>query len=175
MTDFPDVRRAEAADQEQLGTLWHDFLNEQAAHDERFAIADDAMERWHNDFPLWLEDETHRVFVAVPNAAPVGFVTAHRWGPPPIYAPSSEVYLDEIYVAPAARREGLGAQLVAAVRHWAESLGASRLRMRTVAANDTARAFWSEQDAAPFSTTFTLELAPDNEDTSTKAAGRIGF
>ena len=173
MDDFPDIRRARPDDQEQLGALWQAFLEEQATLDSRFAIAEDAMERWNNDYLLWLEDETHRIYAAEPEESIVGLVTAHRWGPPPIYEPSSEVYLDEIYVAPEARREGIGSQLVAAVRHWAESLGADRLRMRTVAANEAARSFWDRQEATPFSTTFTLEL--DSSDQAEEEDSSIGF
>lgn len=174
MADFPDVRRAQRDDQDRVGTLWIDFLNEQAALDDRFAIADDALERWTNDYAVWLSDETQAIFVAEQDGAVEGFATAHRWGPPPIYAASSEVYLDELYVAPAARRHGLGTQLVRAVRHWAESVGAGRIRLQTMTANDAARSFWAALDAAPFTTTLTMELdapAAGSDDASSRTIG----
>ncbi len=149
------------------------FLQEQAALDERFAVADDALERWHNDYAVWLGDETHRIFVAEPERTVQGFVTAQRWGPPPIYAPTSEVYVNELYVAPEARRRGLGTQLVRAVRHWAESLSADRLRLQALAGNAASRAFWAAQEARPFTTILTVELEgrADREE----ARRRIGF
>lgn len=173
MADFPDVRRARPGDQERIGALWIEFLRAQAALDERFAVADDALERWNNDYSMWLTDETQRIFVAEPEATILGFVTAHRWGPPPIYAPTAEVYVNELYVVPAARRRRLGTQLVQAVRHWAEACEAVRLRLQTMTDNAAARAFWAEQTARPFTTTLTVEL--ENGDSPDPPRRPIGF
>lgn len=170
------VRRAQKHDQERVGTLWLALLEEQAAREPRFDVAEDAPARWRNDFSLWLRDDRRRVFVAARGGEVVGFVTAHRWAPPPIYALSSEVYLDELYVAPEARRSGLGTRLVQAVRAWAEALGADRLRLGVLAVNEAGVAFWKKQAATPFAVTMTVELetaAAEEETTSRK--GRLGF
>lgn len=174
MTDFPDVRRAQRADQDRVGRLWNDFLREQEAMDDRLSVADDALERWHNDFPMWLDDDTRRLYVAAPNDTIEGFAMAHRTGPPPIYEPMQEVYLDELYVVPDARRQGVGRQLVGAVRHWAEQLPAGRLRLQMMTANETARAFWEALGAHAFSTSMTIELDTDAE-AETPERRRIGF
>jgi GNAT superfamily N-acetyltransferase len=112
------VRRAKQSDHDALGALWMAFMSEQAGLDDRLAVADDARERWDNDFSVWLNDERQATFVAEVDDALRGFATAHQWGPPPIYEDAVEVYLDELYVAPEARRSGLGEKLVAAVRTW---------------------------------------------------------
>jgi GNAT superfamily N-acetyltransferase len=185
--DTPHVRRATKRDAAQVAPLWRALLDEQAAADARLAVADDALDRWHNDFPLWLDDGTRLVLVATDadaageedaagDAPVVGFAMAHRTAPAPIYAPASEVFLDELYVAPDARRRGLGTQLVAAVRAWADDLAADRLRLRVLTANAAGQAFWEAQRATPFSTTRTLELegaAEDEQDT--KPRRRLGF
>ena len=176
MPMFPAVRRAKKTDQERLGALWMAFMNEQASFDDRLTIAEDARERWENDFPVWLSDKTQATFVAEAEGMIQGFATAHRWGPPPIYEATSEVYLDELYVAPDARRQGLGTQLVHAVRDWAESVDSVRIRLQALAANANAEAFWSSCGARPFATTRTVEL--DSADADTKAADpsrSIGF
>lgn len=175
MAAFPDVRRAQPDDQEQIGALWIDFLNEQAALDSRFTVADDALERWHNDYRMWLTDETQAIFVVEPDDFIAGFATAHRWGPPPIYAASSEVYLNELYVAPELRRQGVGTQLVHAVRNWAETLGVVRIRLQTMAANQGARAFWENRGAQPFSTTLTVELDASSAEHTEASTRSIGF
>jgi len=95
---YPDVRRAQPDHQTAVGDLWAQLLEEQEAMEERFGVAEDARDRWENDFPQWLDDETYRVYVAEVDGEVVGFATAHRWGPPPIYAESSEVFIDELYV-----------------------------------------------------------------------------
>jgi len=175
MAQFPNVRHAQDEDQERIGGLWLDLLNEQADRDERFAVAEDALERWNNDYAVWLTDETQAIFVAEQEGTIEGFATAHRWGPPPIYAESSEVYLDELYVAPAARRQGLGTQLVHAVRHWAESLGARRIRLQMMTANPEAQAFWESLGAEPFTTTMTMELDPASDGAADASPRQIGF
>lgn len=175
MTGFPAVRRAKKVDQDRLGTLWMAFMNEQASFDERLTVADDAYERWENDFPVWLTDETQATFVAEADGAIHGFATAHRWGPPPIYESSSEVYLDELYVAPDARRQGFGTQLVRAVRDWAESVGAKRIRLQALAANAQAEAFWEGCGARPLATTRTVELDAASAPASGSSSRSIGF
>ncbi|PSQ68745.1 MAG: N-acetyltransferase, partial [Bacteroidetes bacterium QH_1_64_81] len=140
---YPDVRRAQSDDQMTVGDLWVQLLREQDELDDRFGVADNARERWDNDFPQWLDDETYRIYVAEADDEIVGFASAHRWGPPPIYEESSEVYLDELYVRPEDRRQGLATQLVNAVRDWTDRIGARRLRLNVLAANDAALDFWA--------------------------------
>jgi GNAT superfamily N-acetyltransferase len=169
------VRRARKKDAERIGDLWLALLHEQAEHDDRIGVADDAIERWRNDFPVWLDDDTRRIFVAEADGTVQGFASAHRWGPPPIYAESEEVYLDEIYVAPGARRDGLGSALVAAVRDWAEDLGAQRVRLQVLAANDAGHRFWDEHDAAPLVVTRAIECDPSAATSEDEGSGKIGF
>ena len=171
---YPDVRRAQSDDQTTVGDLWVQLLREQDELDDRFGVADNARERWDNDFPQWLDDETYRIYVAEADDEIVGFASAHRWGPPPIYEESSEVYLDELYVRPEDRRQGLGTQLVHAVWDWTDRIGARRLRLNVLAANDTALDFWATQDARPLTTTLTIEgqAAGEEDDEGSK---KIGF
>jgi len=171
---YPDVRRAQAADQEPVGDLWVRLLDEQDELEDRFGIAEDARERWDNDFPLWLDDETYRVYVAEVDGEIAGFATAHRWGPPPIYEESSEVYLDELYVRPDDRREGIGTQLVDAIHDWTDRMGARRIRLNVLSANEEARAFWAAQDAVPLTLTFTIERT-GREDGEDEGSKKIGF
>ncbi|PSQ87327.1 MAG: N-acetyltransferase [Bacteroidetes bacterium QS_3_64_15] len=171
---YPDVRRAQSDDQATVGDLWVQLLREQDELDDRFGVADNARERWDNDFPQWLDDETYRIYVTEAGGEIVGFASAHRWGPPPIYEESSEVYLDELYVRPEDRRQGLATQLVNAVRDWTDRIGARRLRLNVLAANDAALDFWATQDARPLTTTLTIEgqAAGEEDDEGSK---KIGF
>jgi len=170
------IRQARPSDQEVIGGLWESLLEEQSALDARMGVAEDARARWENDFPLWLDDETRRIFVAEPSDEVVGFVSARRWGPPPIYRDEGEVFLDELYVAPSARRQGLGTELVEAVQEWADTVEARRVRLRVLAANDAGRAFWRNQDAAPLTETLAIERpGPDASEKEHEGSSKIGF
>jgi len=175
--DHPDVRQVQAADQEVVGDLWSELLSLQAEFDDRVGVADDARERWENDFPMWLEDETARLYVAEDeDETVVGFASARQWGPAPIYEETPEVYLDELYVRPEKRREGYGTQLVHAVRNWSEQVGARRVRLRVLTSNADGRAFWAAQDAIPLSMTFTIEgPEPSSDQPADEGSKKIGF
>jgi GNAT superfamily N-acetyltransferase len=173
--DHPDVRQAQAADQEAVGDLWMELLTAQADLDERIGPSDDARERWENDFPMWLEDETARLYVVEADEDIVGFVSARRWGPAPIYEESSEVFLDELYVRPDHRRQGYGTQLVHAVRNWAETIGAHRIRLRVLTSNADGRAFWAAQDAIPLTMTLTIDGITEPNASTDEGTKKIGF
>ena len=174
--DFPDVRQAQEADQAAVGDLWMQLLTTQAEFDDRMGVSEDARERWENDFPMRLDDETSRLYVAEgEDGTLVGFAGARRWGPAPIYAESSEVYLDELFVHPDHRREGYGTQLVRAVRTWADRIGAHRIRLRVLTSNADGRAFWAAQDAIPLSMTLTIEGTARSSDAANEGTKKIGF
>ncbi len=155
-----------------LGRLWLQFLREQAALDVRFRVAEDALMRWRNDFPHWIRDSSRCLFVAVLDGEVVGFVTAQRWTPPPVYAGPTEVHVNELYVRPEARGRGAGRRLLQAVRAWAEETGAERLRLTVLAANEEGQAFWRHLEAHPFALTMTIDLEPDPRPQGER---RIGF
>jgi len=174
--DFPDVRQAQTTDQAAVGNLWTALLTAQADLDDRIGVSEDARERWENDFPMWLEDETSRLYVAEDDdGTVVGFAGARRWGPPPIYAESSEVFLDELFVHPDHRRQGYGSQLVRAVRTWADRIGAHRIRLRVLTSNADGRAFWAAQDAIPLTMTLTIEGGTGDASDADEGTKKIGF
>jgi GNAT superfamily N-acetyltransferase len=173
---MPTVRRATQRDQDRVADLWAAFLEEQAAQDARFQPAEDARERFENDLPVWLDDDTQRTFVAEDEAGMlVGFATAHRWGTPPIQVEASEVFVDDFYVAPDARRQGAGRRLAAALRDWADELEADRLRLRVLHANETGHAFWQAVGGKAYAATMTVELEPEEREAEEPKRGRLGF
>lgn len=173
------IRAATRADARELEAFWQQFIEAQAAFDERLAPADDAMERWRNDFPLWLDDATVRLWVACANATDevVGFVRTHRTGPPPLYKDCSEIYIDELFVAPDQRRTGVATALVDRVARWGASVGADRLRLSSVATNEAARSFWDARGARPMATIWTEPIKADDadEDDTREGSAKIGF
>ena len=169
------VRRARKEDAQSVGALWLRLLKEHAALEARLAVADDASERWTNDFPHLIDDARCRVFVAERDGDLVGFITACLWESPPIFAGPQEVYISELYVVPQARRQRVGRRLVEAVQAWAEMLAAGRLRLGVLAANAEGQAFWERFNAQPLSMTLTIALETEAAPRQEKKKARLGF
>ena len=175
MEDTTTLREARATDADALGALWRAFLDEQSAFDERVAPAKDALDRWQNDFPVWLDDPAYQWVVAVRDGDLCGFVAAHRWAPPPIYRTVPEVYLTELYVRPSARRNGIARRLVHAVRDWATDGDAVRVRLQVLSANADAQDFWNTLGAEPLSETYTIACTPSPRENVTNPTDRNSF
>lgn len=149
-------------------------MNEQAGIDPRFSVADDALDRWRNDFPIWIERGGRRIWVAEAAGTLVGFVTAQQWAPLPIFAASEEVYVDELYVVPASRKQGVGRLLIGTVEAWGTELGAGRLRLGVLASNAGGQRFWEHLKARPYSVTMTIDLAQEPRSAPPRK-GPLGF
>ena len=150
-----------------------DLLASQSELDSRFSPSEDALQRWMNDFPVWVARDSRRIYVADEDGAVRGFISAERWSPPPIYREVSEVYIDELYVHPDHRRRGLGRALVSEVTSWAREVGAHRVRAGTLAANSEGRAFWERVGASAFTVTYTMDVqAPAEPDVR---RSKLGF
>ncbi|MGI9174326.1 MAG: GNAT family N-acetyltransferase [Rhodothermales bacterium] len=175
MEDAFLIRPARREDRDALGALWAALLDEQAALDVRFAPAEDALERWRNDFPVWLQDEQQHLVVAEAKGELVGFITAQRWTPPPVYAEAHEVFIDEAYVRPEVRGKGIGTRLVEEVKAWAAKLDVDRLRLRMLVANEAGRRFWQRQGAEPFVATFTIDRDRTAPEATREKKAKLGF
>lgn len=169
------VRRAQRTDRKVVGRLWSDLLRSQAAIDDRFAAADDARERFENDYFPWLRGDSRRIYVAVDDdGALCGFATAEQWNTPPIYRERPGVYVNEIFVDPAYRRRGHGRALVDAVRKWGERIGARELRAGVLAANPVGCAFWEKAGGDEIAKTFAVTMDASGDEAKRRPA-RLGF
>ncbi len=169
------VRPAERRDIDALASLWKAFLDEQATLDPWFRPAEDVLERWRNDFPLLIRHERRKMLVAEEANKLVGFALASRWAPPALYELVPEIFIEELYVAPDARRKGVGARLVEEVRAWAESLGARALRLGVLSENEAGQAFWKLQGGRSFSQTYLVDLPATTALPKEEKRGKLGF
>ena len=154
------IRRARSEDRDAAVALWAQLQAEHEALDARHRPSDSAETRWRNDFRVWTESDTDRVFVAEQNGDLVGLVTAHTYWPSPMYEQEMEVYLTELVVAPEHRSAGIGERLVEAVRVWARELGVQQIRAGVLSRNARGRSFWARQGAEDLFTTVTLSVEP---------------
>jgi ribosomal protein S18 acetylase RimI-like enzyme len=122
----PRVRRATAEDAGKVAILMHDFNTE---YDE--AIDEpDVLERRYRE-QLDIADVT----VLLGGEGPDGFAQLRYRGQ--IYSDAPAAYLEELYVAPRKRGEGLGRALLEAAMEEARDRGADHIDLGT-SENDTA-------------------------------------
>ncbi len=156
---FPVVRRVIRADAEALDALWMAFVREQSAADPRLAPSPEAGRLWAGTRREAVDTGTPAVWVAEDaGGALVGFVVAEPFAASPVYADAREVYVGELYVAPAARRTGLARRLLDAATDWATAEGADRLRFDIARGNAAAESLVAAWNARPLATTYTRDL-----------------
>ena len=152
------VRLARPSDLPAALPLWRALHREHETQDARYRLSEDAPARWATDFRTWTRSEADRVWLGVDGEEPVGLLTAHLYEPAPVFAPATMIYVDDLYVAPEARRSGLAGRLLDEACRWGAAVGATELRAGVLATNPAGRAFWERAGAADFSVTVTLPL-----------------
>ena len=100
------------------------------------------------------------LFVAEARGALVGYACVFGRVLPrdPDERPIPYAYLADLYVAPVARQEGLGAKLISQVEAHARSVGAAKLELTVVAPNEVARRFYAAQGFSSRSVIMTKRL-----------------
>ncbi|RDZ63703.1 N-acetyltransferase [Haloferax sp. Atlit-12N] len=134
--------------------LWLPFAEEMGDIDDYDALAEDADVRAEAlDYRTeQVEDEDTRTFVAVAAAegsvsgpdldegSLSGYVTVADSESPPVFARGSVAKVKDLYVAPAARGEGVGTALLERAHEWGRDRGCERVALSVHADNDAARA-----------------------------------
>jgi len=169
------VRHAEKRDAGQLGALWLEFLREQSSFDERVAIAEDALPRWRNDFPLWLDRGSRYILVAEREGSLLGFITAVKSAPPPVFKYAPEAYVEELYVHPRARQNGVGRRLFKEMVAWADRWGARRVRLSVLSMNEAGLVFWRKIGFTDLSVTLTTGLSSTSVRELSRKKAKLGF
>jgi GNAT superfamily N-acetyltransferase len=152
------VRRARAADREAAVALWLALHRAHEALDARYRLAPDAALLWANDFAEWARERHHLVLLAEAAGEAVGLLVAHLAFPVPVYAPELFAHVDDLYVVPSRRGQGVGRRLLAEAERWARGEGAHRLQAGVLAANEEGRAFWAGAGTEAYSLTVTKPL-----------------
>ena len=95
----------------------------------------------------FLSSNTNYLFAALERDEPVGYAMAYRL--PRLDRPRSMLYLHDIAVLPAWRGQGVGRQLMNAVREFCRSESFLKLFMITDHGNDAARRLYAGTGGTP--------------------------
>jgi ribosomal protein S18 acetylase RimI-like enzyme len=127
----PRVRRASAADAAEVAVLMHDFNTEFDEASDEPAV----LERRYRE-----QLESSDVTVLLGGRGPDGFAQLRYRGQ--IYSDAPAAYLEELYVAPPRRGEGLGRALLEAAMEEARERGADHIDLGTSEDDTAARGLY---------------------------------
>ncbi|WP_411964309.1 N-acetyltransferase family protein [Haloferax sp. YSMS24] len=121
--------------------LWLPFAEEMAEIDEYDALAEDVDVRAHAiDYRReQLTDDDVETFVAEEGERLVGYTTVSYSDSPPVFARDAMAKVNDLYVAPDARGEGLGTSLLERAHEWGRERGCRRVSLSVHARNDAAQ------------------------------------
>jgi GNAT superfamily N-acetyltransferase len=150
------IRAAARADLDRVVDAVVRLAENGAAADPRYVLADDTRarlrslfaEQWFGaflPFPACLVDEREGRLV--------GLVSAEIAPPHPILPTAPGIRIDNLWVEPDHRRQGVGRALVAEMRRRADAAGYARHGVSTLARDERAVAFWRSVGFDPFTVT----------------------
>ncbi|MBN8589102.1 MAG: GNAT family N-acetyltransferase [Rhodothermia bacterium] len=152
------IRSAKREDRGEVQKLWWALMDMHQALDERFRLAEDAVERWQNSYSDWLYEDDHKLWIAVVEQNVVGYIAAHYAVTSSLFEPPGEVFIQELYVLPEYRGKGIGKALVDRVKDWAIAFGSRRIGLIASTQNAAALTFWKQQNATEFAVQAVIEL-----------------
>src|SRR6056297_3652961 len=132
------IRPARERDVETLvDELWRPFMDALLADDPDTELAD--------EFRGEQLQETGRIDrVADDDGRLLGYVSAEVRESAPVVDRGDTLHINEVYVRPEHRRDGLGTALLAHAEEWGEQQGCVRLTLSVDAPNDGAQALYRE-------------------------------
>lgn len=125
--------------------LWLPLAREMAALDEYNALTDapraDAIEFRRRK----LADDATFLRIAVVDGEWVGYVQATYRPSPPVFARGDELGINELWVAPGHREQGIAGELLDRAEAWGRERGAERVGLHVNVDNEAARAMYADR------------------------------
>ncbi len=139
MAEPARIRLAATADREALLGLWLDLLAHHRSLDSDYPALPGIREALLRELGRGFSDPACRLWVAEGDGGLVGFLFAEHEAAEEGVGMS---WIHELYVEPAARRVGVGRDLVAAARDFFTERRAARISVRVETRNGAGLRFW---------------------------------
>ena len=152
------VRAARPSDLPVLGGVWRELMQMHEGADDRFALAADALERWHTLAQEMIFRDDGFLLSASIDGRLVGFCLGWVARTPPIYETKEVGFISEIAVTVSARRRGIGSALVDGARRWFAQKGLTEFQLSTAVWNESARGFWEAIGGHPLLVRYQFEI-----------------
>lgn len=141
-----ELRRLRADEVDRfLETLWLPFADEMAALDSYNTLTPDPLESAREYRQEQLADEDVRLFVAVAGETLTGYTCVAVSDSPPVFARGAEANIEELYVKPERRGEGIATALLDRAEAWGQERGCERATLAANAENHRALEFYESR------------------------------
>jgi ribosomal protein S18 acetylase RimI-like enzyme len=136
------LRLARAADIPRLTELWIEMAAHHSPLDPLFTLRPGVEPEVRRLFTALFDDPDAAVFVWETPEDLLGFCAVRIDRAPPILDETRRAEITDLGVSAAARRGGIGRELVVAALAWVKDRGVVRVEVRVAARNRESQAFW---------------------------------
>lgn len=143
------IRPATTADVSAIIPLWIEGMAVHAPIDPRFPLADDAAQKFARYLDEIMGDRDTLLFVADAGPHLAGYCLAGIRQHPPIFTKRTYGYINDLTVASAYRRKGIGSALFDATAAAIRARGVHDLEVSFVADNEMSSSFWRKLGFEP--------------------------
>ena len=150
------IRTADPGDFWRIGLLWRDLMRQHRQFSPHFELADDAERRFADYLKEASERSDHRVFVACTPEL-VGFCICCFLPNNPIYRRPRVGYINDVYVDPRARRQGVGRALVEDAVQWLSAQNVGSVELYVAKDNHEGLRFWERVGARSYLVRMSME------------------
>jgi diamine N-acetyltransferase len=153
------LRNVRDSDFESLRSLWRELMDLHVAIDPRFALSENADQRFYNYLETARSRDDYRVRLAIVEDRPAGFAISCVLPNSPVYRARWIGYINDLCVTSTMRRRGIGELLVNDAVEWLRGNGAESVEVYVARYNEGAQRFWRRIGGRDYLERLSLDLS----------------
>jgi ribosomal protein S18 acetylase RimI-like enzyme len=136
------IRTAKIKDAKEIAQLELELMEHIIKLEKIFEIKKDAIKHMEKRFKQIPSDRQHKLLVAESDGQLVGYVKARIKKRDPIYKIEKMGFIDDVYVQPKYRRQGIAKEFIKQIFAWYKKRGIKYADLFVVSNNETAKTVW---------------------------------
>lgn len=152
------LRSAREDDYEVLLALWRELMELHVSLDPRFALSENADQRFFNYVETARSRDDYRVRLAEVDGEAVGFAISCVLPNSPVYRARWIGYINDLCVTGSMRKRGIGELLVKDAVEWLRANGAETVEVYVAHYNEVAQRFWRRIGGRDYLERLSLDL-----------------
>ena len=153
-----EYRQAKEKDIPRVVELWKEFIDFHKTRDSFFSRCKEGPENFGKFIAENLQKDDAIVYVAEMDSTVIGHILATIQNYPPVFEIKRYGLVNDLAVASAYRRAGIGQHLFALVKDWFVSKDIRRIEIEVAIANEVSTSFWGKMNFKPYKEICYLEL-----------------